>query len=47
MEKQAGTLYLKSPGLAVELLDCQHWVVEKAVLNAGLQLAETVATSFY
>lgn len=47
MQKQAGTLFLKGPGLAVELLDRKHWTVEKAALNAGLQLADTVASSFY
>lgn len=47
MQKRAGTLYLKGPGLAVELLAREHWIVEQAALNAGLQLADTVASSFY
>lgn len=47
MQKLAGTLYLKGPGLAVELLDREYWTVEQAALNAGLQLADTVASSFY
>lgn len=47
MQKQAGTLFLKGPGLGVELLSREHWSVEKAALNAGLQLADTVASSFY
>jgi hypothetical protein len=47
MQKLAGTLYLKGPGLAPELLERDQWIVEQASANAGLQIADTVASSFY
>jgi hypothetical protein len=47
MQKRTGTLYLKGPGLAVELLDRSDWSVEQAAENAGLQLADVVASAFY
>lgn len=47
MQKKTGTLYLKGPGLASELLDRSNWTVEQAAENAGLQLADVVASAFY
>lgn len=47
MQKRHGTLYLKGPGLAPELLDRSNWRVERAEQNAGVQLADVVASAFY
>lgn len=47
MQSKAGTLFLKGPGLAPALLDRTHWTVERAELNAGVQLADVAASSFY
>jgi hypothetical protein len=47
MQKEAGTLYLKGPGLAPTLLDRSHWSVGPASSLAGLQLADTMASAFY
>jgi hypothetical protein len=47
MQSEAGTLFLKGPGLEAPLLDHSMWQVEPADRNAGLQLADVVASSFY
>lgn len=47
MQSRTGTLFLKGPGLAPELLDRGNWTIERAERNAGLQLADVVASAFY
>lgn len=47
MQSKTGTLFLKGPGLAPELLDRSEWIVERADRNAGVQLADVVASAFY
>jgi hypothetical protein len=47
MQAEAGTLFLRGPGLTPILLDRTHWAVESAESRAGLQLADTVASAFY
>ena len=47
MQKEHGTLFLKGPGLAPELLKRDEWNVEPAHARAGLQLADTVCSAFY
>ena len=47
MQSRNGTLFLKGKGLAPTLLDRGVWSIEPAAGNAGLQLADTVASAFY
>jgi hypothetical protein len=47
MQARTGTLFLKGPGLAPELLNRSDWTVERADRNAGVQLADVVASAFY
>jgi hypothetical protein len=47
MQKLTGTLLLKGPGLAPELLERANWTVESAEEIDGLQLADVVASAFY
>lgn len=47
MQSENGTLLLKGPGLNPKLLDRAAWSVRPAESWAGLQLADTIASSFY
>jgi hypothetical protein len=47
MQRDSGTLFLKGPGLASELLIRDHWSVRPADQHAALQLADTAASAFY
>jgi hypothetical protein len=47
MQKEAGTLFLRGPGLDTALLDRAHWTVKPAEQLAALQLADTVASAFF
>ena len=47
MQVENGTLYRKGPGLAATLLDRADWSVANAEDEAGLQIADTVASAFY
>jgi hypothetical protein len=46
-QRENGTLFLKGPGLALELLDRRDWSVEPMEKFAGLQLADVIASAFY
>lgn len=46
-QREHGQLFLKGPGLSSTHLDRKYWSVERMNSNAGLQLADTVASAFY
>lgn len=46
-QREHGTLFLKGPGLVLEHLDRGGWQIARMGEVAGLQLADTVASSFY
>ena len=47
MQAETGTLFLKGPGLNPKMLDRAAWSVRPAEAWAGLQIADTLASSFY
>lgn len=47
MQSRTGTLFLKGPSLAHQLLDQRDWALDRAEQKAGLQLADVVASAFY
>lgn len=47
MQKAAGTLFLRGPGLTEPFLDRSFWSITRADQLAGLQLADIAASAFY